>query len=152
MAASSSCSSPRPLLPGPASLLRLADMAATFYFLCSSGSKAEHISQRHRRRQDTDMTGHTGCPSQGLPSTAPTQRTHVTHRHRQLFFSWQRCKFTSEGTHRGLYRFTSTHKFRDPLSTGTVLLYIQHLFLYPRPNLQYMHTQESANTRKLRKK
>ena len=68
-----------------------------------------------------------------LPSTAPTYRTHIQHKHRQpsplLLFSWQRQKVTSGGTHTPPFRFTSTHIFADPSSIGTA-----PLFWHPCPD------------------
>jgi len=54
-------------------LLRLQDMPAAFKF------NTEYLTQTQKQsgRDRTDMSGYTGCPSQGLPSAPLSERTHV---------------------------------------------------------------------------
>lgn len=54
-------------------LLRLRDMPAAFKF------NTEYLTQTQKQsgRDRTDMSGYTGCPSQGLPSAPLSERTHV---------------------------------------------------------------------------
>ena len=95
----------------------------------------------------TDTHGHTSrtltrpvtqtTAEKALPSTAPAYRTLIKHKHRQpsllLLLGWQRQEVTSVGTYMTLFRFTITHTFVVPSSTGKAPLSTWHPCLHPSP-------------------
>lgn len=68
---------PSPVPVDPGSTPRARDIVDAFPFSVSAGSKAKHMPETQRQIQSTGMTGHTGCLSKRLPSTALTHRTHM---------------------------------------------------------------------------
>ena len=115
--------------------LRPLNLANAFPFAGLTSCTAKYVSQRitqtHTRHQDDWLQTAT---DKVLPSTAPTYRTHIKHKHRQPrpFFCWQTQEVNSAGMHMELSGFTSTHIFVDLPSTITTSLSARHPCLDPR--------------------
>ena len=115
---------------------RSVDASATFLFAGSTSSETESLSYTHTK--DTDMAGHTDGHRQGTASSSThTEDSHQTQAHTATSPPPPLGLAEAEGhqcsAHTTLSRFTGTHTFTGPPSTGTAPLPTQHPAWMPAP-------------------